>query len=318
MGKSQTIGFILAMFAQTWVFWGLGGACFVVALKAVLEHDYMFFISDALDTDKIFSTSAYLLIAGGCILILLGFFGPIIVCVNKPAAFYVLAVVQVLIGILLLLAGLLSGITRIEFKDEQMHEQGEEMAQLLEKHYGYLDDRWKRDFTNHWDHMQRTQRCCGPRSSSWQAFRSTEWFYNEPGEIDINRAYVPQSCCYHDRYKHVYDLDKCQLYENGPPKLPSGENEAVYGRGCNHAMRDFVYEYSRYFMALGITTGLVVLIGIILPIGLGCVLARNKRDKMRDQLDNSASTNLGNLNQAYGYHQGRPQRYMYPSSSTKA
>ena len=72
--------------------------------------------------------------------------------------------------------------------------------------------------------------CCGVEDTSWSVYRSSQWFYNQPGELE-ERIQVPESCCVQDQYGAVFDHEQCQLYRGGPPKVKHGpRNKALQYR----------------------------------------------------------------------------------------
>ena len=48
---------------------------------------------------------------------------------------------------------------------------------------------------------------------------------------EVDKPYVPPSCCVRDQYGDYLDQQKCQTWNQGPPGKNSGdENSAVYYR----------------------------------------------------------------------------------------
>lgn len=267
MGVWVEVSFLLALL-QMLIFWGLGGACFGVTLDTYIDHEYAFFLSKTLDL--LFDKSGWFLMVGGMILVVIALFLPFTICFESKGLYIACAVIQGVVGLVLLIGGILAAATRLQMRGEDMHQLGVEMTNLITTHYGRERDAWDFKFTRHWNRLQQRERCCAPQEGQWHTFRTSPWYYNQDGEEllspDAPRPLVPVSCCFYNLRYEILKLQKCQTYQDGPPKLNGGTNEYLYHRGCEQAYRDFVWHYTRIFMALGIGSGLICLVSMALPI----------------------------------------------------
>jgi len=64
------------------------------------------------------------------------------------------------------------------------------------------------------------------------------------------------------------NLQKCQMWPDGPPTKAGDVNESLFHRGCYGAIRDFSSRHSNYIIVVGILTGLALIPDILVSLWL--------------------------------------------------
>ncbi|XP_076463124.1 CD82 antigen-like [Babylonia areolata] len=216
----------------------------------------------------LYKAGTYLLIAGGCITVLISFFG----CCG--AMMESRCLLGLYFGVMLVLTIFFIAVCIIGFvfrKNITGHLQREVETNLI---YKYGTDI---GVTEHWDRVQRELKCCGvsgdkSSNTSWAIYKQqSHWFRDQTG---TSKMQVPFSCCKPDS-----NLEMCVGRENndnrppkeGPPLNDTMEpNDALYKEGCYDKLDDFLDRNALVIGGVALAALFVMALGVIFSICL-CV-----------------------------------------------
>ena len=147
-------------------------------------------------------------------------------------------------------------ISAVDFSAQLDEDLRGRMRESLQNDYGVnLDNSYNRAITDAWDKAQAKFRCCGVEDQSWSVYRASEWYKQQPGVEEYGRPMVPPSCCVKNEANEVVDIEKCQLFQLGPPAQRAGEiNEAIHYIGCYETFNYFMEDYAKFLAALKMDT----------------------------------------------------------------
>lgn len=201
----------------------LGASIFLLIDKGDLVTDVLFLVLS--------KPACIMIIAASAVSIAITALGLIAVMANSRILLIIYAVVVVANLIVALVAAIFGIILVVSYADWIR----EAMRESIQQRYGAdVANNTRNAFeTQVWDTAQQKWYCCGVEDESWPVYRNSLWFNMQPGNKEFNRPMVPKSCCVTNQYGEVVNLQKCQTWQNGPPKLATGiRNEALFYSGC--------------------------------------------------------------------------------------
>jgi len=225
------------LFLFNFLFW-LSGIGIIVA-GAVIQIRYSTYINFLGDS---FLSAPILLIAVGCVVAIMGFFGCCGAIRENYCMSMTFAVMLGLIFILELAAGIAGYVLRSE------------LEQVIRTHaldgMSHYNETYAEGVTDAWDRMQQDLHCCG-------IMNYTDWQNNTWFEHNNN---VPRSCCY------IMD-DECDVGVRDKPISVVAEN--IYTDPCAEKLRDWASQ--KIGIIIGIASGVAIIqvIGILLSCTFG-------------------------------------------------
>jgi len=220
---------------------------------------------------NMYKTAAYLLIAAGAVVLILGFLG---CCGAIKESKCMLGTFFALLFLIFLIM-LVGGILAIVYKNTVIDMMKTEMKTSIEKKYGVnVDtDAGNKAVTDGWDSLQTLLKCCGiagdyKSQTSWYAYRASTWYTNQQA-TGGGGQFIPKSCCKDQKT----DVDKCTGVvdqPNAPPRHqpPTAENPLMYGSGCYDTTKKTIEDNIPIVAGVGIGVGLLMLLAMIFAICL--------------------------------------------------
>ncbi|KAH3889485.1 hypothetical protein DPMN_013542 [Dreissena polymorpha] len=143
----------------------------------------------------------------------------------------------------------------------------EDMKYSIITQYGnnlHIDDSNK-DITESWDMLQQRLRCCAVNDEGWGLYQESNWFYEHSY---IQREFVPPSCCvYENRVGQYLNLQKCQSFAFGPPRMQTGaQNNALHYRGCYSAAREIVIKQANLVIGIVFSFCVFLITGVVVGV----------------------------------------------------
>jgi hypothetical protein len=246
----------------------LGCAIIIVGIYLIVEQ--IQFIPSVYGT-QLPATSCYLIISAGCILFLLSFIG----CFGSLFENKTLLLLYAIVLALVFVVGVLASVIAIVFRLWVYDVLKIYMKESLLTTYGYtMDNEWNNFVTRNWDEIQENFQCCGIDNQGWLLYRQTFWYKDLPGLQEVDKPYVPASCCVKDKTGAYLDQTLCQYNMIGPPGLPTVfvprgyVNKAIYYQGCFDAGKNVLFKINNYFIAIGFILSAIVVAGIFCALVL--------------------------------------------------
>lgn len=253
------------------------GLCLLLAIAiiisgVVLVAQRLQFVYSVYGT-QLLEGSCYLIIAAGCILFLVTFFGFYGALYFRRAPLLLYAIVLFVCFIL----GLLASCTALVFQYQVYGVVRVYMKESLLRTYGTnMDNEWNNFVTRSWDEIQQSLECCGLYNRGWIIYRQTFWYKDLPGLQGFDKPYVPFSCCKKTSSGDFVDLRLCQFNSYGPPGFPhmmlkrrqglndrnEYHNPALHTTGCYQAGKRVLFSIGRYFIAIGFIIAIFVSIAM--------------------------------------------------------
>jgi hypothetical protein len=252
----------------------IGAGIYLMIYKSDLLSDVMFI--------RLARPACAMIIATGCLAFVTSFFGIFGARQENLCCHFIYLVIISFIGILALVAAIFAIVNKSQYTDWIRTS----MRDSLQLRYGVdVENNTQNAYeTRMWDMAQQAWYCCGAEDNSWGVYRSSVWYDRQPGrKEDNNRPMVPPSCCVIDQYGVVINLQKCQLFQNGPPFLSTGQfNEAIFYSGCYTYGISLLQRASGGIIAMGFIVGFLYILAIIFSLGFLMYLCKT-RDKTPTQ-----------------------------------
>lgn len=196
-------------------------------------------------------SAAYILIATGCIVIIISVIG----CLGAVREIKCLLLTYFIILFILFVIMLVGGILGAVFKNMVRDKMKSKMMSTQKNDY-----RLQPDVKAAWDTVQIELKCCGIK---WNATRSNiqSWLESDAFSADVGKPKLPESCCRRNS-KNTYDenvLKTCQEYDT---TITDWSNN-IYTEDCYDKMSALVEEYAVVLGAIGITVAFILLMGMI-------------------------------------------------------
>jgi hypothetical protein len=158
--------------------------------------------------------------------------------------------------------------------------------------------------TEQWDYAQRKWYCCAIEDNSWGVYRSSVWYDQQPGSKENDRPLVPPSCCTYDQYGMIVNLQKCQIWADGPPRTPSSKykNEALLYKGCYTYGTELLHRCMGGLIAMGLVLFVLLCLAFLLAVAMWMRLTKqeNKPPVIRQTVyavDNPSFSNKNATNE---------------------
>lgn len=289
----------------------------VVALFIYLYLTRLFFVSTVLITNLVVA-GTFLIIVGGCLLVIAAIVGFAAVASNRPSvtaahfSLLILVFVAVLAGIMCAL------VFRIFLNEGVM----EDMQKTLWTEYGVNvnTSARNRQITKDWDKAQSLWECCAVEEQGWGDYQKSTWYRLQSGTPhggDNARPYVPRSCCKitdDSGYISDEDLRRCQTSTDGPPRRRQGSqytgriNKSLHYRGCYEAAKDHLlytdWHYIRtdfswfdIVIVVGTIVSVIVLIGIVVSVTYYVLREKEIKQQTAMMMDDSNAQTMVSLTQ---------------------
>jgi len=248
------------MFACNFIFFLIGCAVIGVGIYILVDKNFM----SAVFGNALMTASAYCIIVAGAVTLIISFLG----CCGALQQNKCMLLTYFIVLVLIFLFFLVGGILAIIFRSQIGEHVRNYMRVTLQDTYGVqLEDPYHQSITNAWDQAQEKLYCCAVERNSWQVYRQSEWYKIQPGIPEVDKPFVPVSCCKRDQYGQYIHKEKCQTWNQGPPGLSSGlANEALHYKGCYDAGKEFVNEMTGYLIGMGIGLAVVMISGVIFSL----------------------------------------------------
>jgi hypothetical protein len=235
-------------FAVNFIFFILGIAVLGVGIYSRVENDTW---KDLIDTDTMFA-AANLLIAGGVIVAIIGFFGccGAIKEVNWMLIIYSIIVILIFI---LEIAGGAFAYTKRDLVEEKMING---LTKTVTTNYGVTDNIAAKGLAKALDWFQENVKCCGVNKTlDW---KTSVWYGKKGGKTGTGgEMKVPDSCC--KTIKEGCGLDITQY-----------SSPTIYQDGCVAAGKKFVKDNLYLVGGVGVGIAVVQLLSIVFAICLIC------------------------------------------------
>jgi hypothetical protein len=144
------------------------------------------------------------------------------------------------------------------------------MRSTLENEYGVnLENDWNQMVTDAWNGAQWKWYCCGVDDEGYAIYKGSEWYTIQSSPTVELKPLVPETCCVRDQYNVYKNLQQCQTWPEGPPKMHSDKiNPALFYSGCYEAGRAVLYEVAGYLIGIGVVLAVLAIGGLCLAIML--------------------------------------------------
>ncbi|KAK7098302.1 tetraspanin-18-like [Littorina saxatilis] len=228
----------LLLIAFNFVFWLSGVAILGVGIWILVDPNLQDYIDVIHTTDEeYFKNAAYILIAFGAFIFLVGFCGCCGAIRNSKCllGFYIFFLVCVFAGELA--AGILAAI----YKDEITDKLNAGLTKSIKEEY--LDN------AASWDAVQKELKCCGGVGP--QDYVNSTW---QEGKSQM----IPVSCCVLDSNGEPKNASYCQ----------NKTKDFYHETGCKEALTDWVKDKSIILIGVGCGIAALQIIGVILAICL--------------------------------------------------
>ncbi|XP_014664035.1 PREDICTED: CD151 antigen-like [Priapulus caudatus] len=216
-----------------------GIAVVAVSVWTIVDKFYL----EAILGVTLYIAGAYMLVAAGCIIIILSLFA----CLGAIREMKCLLISYFVLILLIFIALVCGGIFAWIYRGRLQSELKEKLKVTMVNDYGREEEL---DKTRGWDYLQATLHCCAVnQETSWKVWRNTYWGYETPAER------VPVSCCINGRELECKDNNK----------FPA--TSYLYTTGC------YDKAYSVMLDNLAAIGGVGVGIACLMVIGMVCALA---------------------------------------------
>ncbi|GFN87725.1 hypothetical protein PoB_001423100 [Plakobranchus ocellatus] len=233
----------LLLIIFNFIFWLSGAAILAVGIWILVDpeiEEYQEVITDATDDDQFLEIAAYILIAFGALVFLVGFCG----CCGAIRSSKCLIGLYITFLILVFAGELAAGIYVAIYSNDASDKLDEGLTNSIKKNY-------KEDskIASAWDAVQEELECCG--GHGYMDYNNSMWMNSQaPGVL------MPKSCCILD--------------DDGQPKNLTFCQEAVtnyyWPEGCRDQMEDWIEDHSRILIAVGCGIAALEIIGLVCAI----------------------------------------------------
>ncbi|XP_076040963.1 tetraspanin 74F [Oratosquilla oratoria] len=227
-----------SMFLANFIIWLGSIALLVLGIWTLVDGP---FLGELLGTN-LYMTSAYILIATGCIIFFVSFLG----CLGALKGIKCMLLTYFILVLLLFIILLVGGILGYVFRDKAETSLQHTMNSTMKEYEPGKDE----PTTKAWDDTQDALKCCGiDDPEDWAKF-------NNKFSTDNNQNRVPQSCCRKDDDGQLMD---CQ-------KLPTKDNS--YTDGCLKKASGFLKDHAITLGGAGIAVAFIMILGLIFSMVL--------------------------------------------------
>jgi len=252
------------LFSYNLVFFVCACAVLGTGIWMAIDRSFMATITG----EDVYPAAIYLMLIGGAAMFVVSFCACIGAVSENKCLLWGFFITMVVILVCYVLAAILA----IAFSAQIGDKIKDTMRKTLREEYGVeLYNDHHRLVTRAWDKAQEKLGCCGVENRGWRVYRETEWYkLHGPEEQDlhtpeVDKTYVPRSCCVRDRFGRYANLRLCQTWELGPPRLEQGAiNRGLYYEGCFEAGKRSMTENSGLIIGFTIGFALVLVAGLLL------------------------------------------------------
>lgn len=243
-------------------------ASIAIVIWLFIEADFLEIIASS----SVFKAAIAMWICGGILLFFTAIFGLIGSWRKSRTILKLFIIFMALLILCLVVVGVLAFIFRGELDEESRGD----MISMIQHQYGVRDATSRtKAVTKAWDRVQIFLDCCGVDKLGFDVYRESKWYAEQPGIVEARKPFVPVSCCAQNQYKQYINVEKCQLYKEGPPGQSGGSaNEALNVRGCYHASKQYVKERTDIVAGFGFALAASLIIGLLCGIVLFINLKR--------------------------------------------
>lgn len=166
-------------------------SCAVIAVGIYLTVDKVQFVSWMMGTELV-AASCYLIISAASIIFLISFIGCFGTVFKNKGMLLIYIVVLALVFVVALMASVLAivysawvwGMVRVYM-----------LETLLDVYGHHMDNEWNNLVTRGFDEAQEKWHCCAVDDHGWNAYRQSNWYKDHFGTPQVDKPYVPASCC---------------------------------------------------------------------------------------------------------------------------
>lgn len=232
-------------------------ATIAIVVWLFFEADFLEIISNSL----VFTSAIAVWICGGAILLFTAILGLAATWKKSKTLLIMFIICMALLILSLVVVGVLAFIFRGELDEEARGD----MLSMIRNEYGVRDSTARTiKVTKSWDSVQNFLDCCGVDKFGFQVYHESRWYAEQTGIVGHTRPYVPKSCCSRNQYEEYIDVQKCQLYNDGPPGKTGGtSNEALNVRGCYESTKQYAKERTDIIAGFGFALAIALIIGLL-------------------------------------------------------
>lgn len=236
-------------------------SCAVIAVGIYLTVEKVQFVSYTLGTE-IIGASCYLIISAASIIFLISFIGCFATLFKNRTILLVYVVVLSLVFVVALMGSVLA----IVYSAWVWNYVRVYMLEALLDVYGHhMDNDWNNLVTRGFDEAQEKWQCCAVDNNGWNAYRQSSWYKDHPGANQVDKPYVPASCCVRDADGQYANKYLCQMSIDRPPGLRHSQlhNDYLYYPGCLPVGKHILNQIAAYFIAIGFTFAAFVIGAVV-------------------------------------------------------
>ncbi|CAL4122805.1 unnamed protein product [Meganyctiphanes norvegica] len=223
------------MFAINFAIWVGSLALLVLGVWTIVDRPYL----EQLLGSDMYITSAYILIATGCIIFFVTFLG----CFGALKEIKCMLLTYFILVLLLFICLLIGGALGYVFSDKATMTINNSMIATMKQ---YKEDK-PSPIKDAWDETQQAMKCCGINDyGDWS--KNNNGYGNKAG-----KPKVPWSCCKYD-----------QETESPIDCTAAPTDENAYISGCKMKAANFVKGHALIIGGVGIAVALVMLLGLVL------------------------------------------------------
>lgn len=222
------------MFAINFAIWVGSLALLVLGVWTIVDRPYL---EELLGSDM-YITSAYILIASGCIIFFVTFLG----CFGALKEIKCMLLTYFILTLLLFVCLLIGGTLGYVFRDKAQSNIKNAMIATMTQY----DEDTPSPIREAWDETQQAMECCGIND-----YKDWRLMNNGFGEGN-GKVQVPNSCC---KYDDEGQKMNCTT-------LPTVENSFM--KGCLVKSSTFVEGHAVIIGGVGIAVALIMLLGLVL------------------------------------------------------
>ncbi|CAH1772214.1 unnamed protein product [Owenia fusiformis] len=254
----------------------LGLGIFVLVDKAQLTYLTKLGGVNQVDVPGLLETSAYVLIAGGGLVFIIGFLG----CCGAWKEVRVFLIVYAIMVLLILLAEIGAGVVAFLFRDKAITELKSFLNEtIVYKYEGQLTT--SEPFSLAWDLAHVTFDCCGINNSTdfdvASAWNRSYTLTTNNISSTVNMVIPPSCCRFTDKSLYPSNIGSLTFVNDTCPIAPTTSNSWL-NTGCYQTIYDFVLQNAYIIIGIGIGIGVVEIVGIV----AACCLARAIKQKEND------------------------------------
>lgn len=255
---------------------GIGAAVLALGIYVLASKYGADKLQAIMGTEELYKAGVGLLIAAGCVTILIAFLGCCGACLENRV------MLGIYFAIMLFLTCFFIVIVIIGFVFYQRVEGTikTEAEKILASKYGK-----ETAITDAWNRIQQELHCCGMTgdvysNKSWAIYKlQSDWYQLQPN--NQTRDYVPDSCC-NQTVTDYKTVCQAKLTKDRPPSMDTPVtastpvNAALYTRGCYDIMVSTITENGAIIGGIAAAALGVMIIGTIFSIALCCWIGRSK------------------------------------------